>query len=103
MTREELAGYDGREGRRAYVAVSGKIYDLTGSPMWPGGSHAGLHQAGEDLTAALAKAPHVRAVVERFPVAGDLVEPVVAKKAPWGRLVAAAAAAAAILSYLFAR
>lgn len=34
MTREELTGYDGREGRPAYAAVNGKIYDFTGSKLW---------------------------------------------------------------------
>ncbi|MBE0596886.1 MAG: cytochrome B5, partial [Desulfuromonadales bacterium] len=72
MTREELATYDGRNGRRAYVAVNGKIYDFTDSPMWPGGDHQGAHQAGCDLSEALLGAPHVRAVIERFPVVGEL-------------------------------
>lgn len=75
MTREELAGYDGREGRPAYVAVHGKIYDFTDSKLWAAGSHLQQHQAGQDLTEALLQAPHVRAVVERFPVVGQLEEP----------------------------
>jgi len=68
MTREELAQCDGREGRKAYVAVNGKVYDFSGSRLWAQGDHQGAHQAGRDLTAELAQAPHVRALVERFPV-----------------------------------
>ncbi|WP_305042930.1 cytochrome b5 domain-containing protein [Geoalkalibacter sp.] len=75
MTLEELANFDGRDGRKAYVAVNGKIYDVTASPLWPQGDHQGSHQAGGDLTAELAMAPHVRAVVERFPVVGQVEEP----------------------------
>jgi predicted heme/steroid binding protein len=72
MTLAELAGYDGREGRRAYIAVNGTIYDVTDSPRWQNGLHPPDHQAGQDLTEELSKAPHVRAVVERFPVVGTL-------------------------------
>ncbi|BCA78651.1 cytochrome b5 domain-containing protein [Desulfuromonas sp. AOP6] len=75
MTREELAKFDGREGRKAYGAVNGKIYDFSSSKMWQGGNHQELHQAGHDLTDELKSAPHVRAVIERFPVVGQLEEP----------------------------
>jgi predicted heme/steroid binding protein len=74
MTREELAAGDGRDGRPALVAVRGKVYDFSASPMWAAGDHQGEHQAGTDLTEALLKAPHVRAVIERFPVVGELEE-----------------------------
>lgn len=74
MTRDELSKHDGREGRRAYVAVNDKIYDVTDSPHWLGGNHFDQHRAGGDLTEELKAAPHVRAVVERFPVVGSLEE-----------------------------
>jgi len=74
MTRTELAKHDGRDGRPAYIAVNGTIYDVTASPLWQGGNHQGSHQAGHDLTEELKGAPHVRAVVERFPVVGRLEE-----------------------------
>lgn len=74
MTLTELAGYDGQDGRRAYIAVNGTIYDVTDSPLWKAGLHPPDHQAGQDLTDELAKAPHVRTVIERFPVAGTLEE-----------------------------
>ena len=32
LTLEELAAYDGLEGRDAYIAVDGKIYDVTDDP-----------------------------------------------------------------------
>lgn len=72
MTLKELAQHDGRAGREAYVAVNGKIYDFTGSKLWQQGDHQQLHQAGQDLTEALRAAPHVRAVIERFPVVDEL-------------------------------
>jgi predicted heme/steroid binding protein len=72
MTLTELATNDGQDSRRAYVAVNGTIYDVTDSPLWQNGSHPPNHQAGQDLTEELSKAPHVRAVIERFPVVGTL-------------------------------
>ena len=78
MTREELRQFDGREGRRALVAVNGKIYDVTASERWRDGLHEGEHNAGADLTQELWQAPHVRAVVERFPVVDSLQEPIAA-------------------------
>jgi len=74
MTLAELAEHDGRDGRRAYVAVNGTVYDLTDSPRWENGLHPPDHQAGQDLTEELAEAPHVRTVIERFPVIGSLEE-----------------------------
>jgi len=104
MTREELAGYDGREGRRAYVAVNGKVYDFTGSKLWAGGSHLQQHQAGQDLTEVLLKAPHVRAVVERFPVVGQIEEPAPQPAPAVGKwLLGAAVLAAVIFGFLLLR
>jgi len=105
MTREELAACDGREGRPAYVAVNGKIYDFTASKLWPAGDHMKQHQAGQDLTEDLLKAPHVRAVVERFPVVGRIEEP---EPQPAGGgmgkwLLGAAALAAAVVLFLLLR
>jgi predicted heme/steroid binding protein len=74
MTKEELAGFDGREGRKAYVAVNGKVFDVTASAYWQDGNHQNAHQAGTDLSADLLTAPHVRSVIERFPVVAVLEE-----------------------------
>jgi predicted heme/steroid binding protein len=74
MTKEELARFDGQQGRKAYVAVNGKVFDVTASSYWQEGNHQNAHQAGVDLTADLLKAPHVRSVIERFPVVAALEE-----------------------------
>lgn len=85
MNATELSRHDGRDGRPAYVAVSGKIYDVSASPLWRGGNHQGAHQAGQDLTEELKKAPHVRAVIERFPVVGELEAEAPTKAAGHGK------------------
>lgn len=73
LTREELKHYDGREGRKAYFACHGKIYDVTGNRMWPGGRHLS-HWAGMDLTLELADSPHGKRVFERLSPIGELID-----------------------------
>ena len=72
FTAEDLKQFDGREGRPAYVAYKGLVYDVTESAMWPDGEHEGWHQAGADLTEAHDDAPHDVHVVD-FPEVGRLV------------------------------
>lgn len=97
MTLAELAEHDGRDGRRAYIAVSGTIYDVTASPRWKNGLHPPDHQAGQDLTEELTKAPHVRAVIERFPVIGTLTEDTKKQPAPGSGKVTIGIIVAAII------
>jgi predicted heme/steroid binding protein len=72
FTLEELKQFDGREGRPAYVAYKGMVYDLTESSMWDQGDHEGMHAAGGDLTADHDDAPHDEHVLD-FPEVGKLV------------------------------
>jgi len=72
FTKEQLKKYDGREGRKAYVACEGKIYDVTSSFLWKEGKHQVVHFAGEDLTEELKNAPHGVDFLEKFPVVGKL-------------------------------
>jgi predicted heme/steroid binding protein/uncharacterized membrane protein len=54
----ELHAFDGREGRPAYVAFKGSVYNVTGSRLWKDGAHLKKHSAGNDLTEVLKTAPH---------------------------------------------
>ncbi len=71
LTEEELAEYDGREGRDAFVAVDGIIYDVT--ERFTDGPHGG-QEAGQDLTEEIGEAGHLRTVLPDYPVVGVLVE-----------------------------
>jgi predicted heme/steroid binding protein len=73
-TRESLAQFDGKDGRSAYVAYAGKVYDVTGSVLWEKGDHQGEHAAGADLTAEMDDAPHFPDELDAFPVVGLLTE-----------------------------
>jgi len=71
FTLEELAEFDGQDGRPAYVVFQGVVYDVTESAMWDEGDHEGQHKAGRDLTAEHEDAPHDTYVTD-FPEVGRL-------------------------------
>jgi len=73
FTPATLGSFDGRDGRPCYFAYQGKVYDASGSRLWPEGQHMKRHAAGTDLSAALALAPHADEVMARLPVVGDFV------------------------------
>jgi predicted heme/steroid binding protein len=70
-TAESLHAFNGEDGRPAYFIHQNKIYDVTGNPKWKDGRHFGKHQAGTDLTQALAGAPHGAEVFERIVCLGE--------------------------------
>ncbi len=72
FTLAELAKFDGVDGKPAFVAYQGKVYDVTASTMWEDGDHLGAHQAGADLTEAMAESPHEDNVMDDFPQVGIL-------------------------------
>lgn len=73
LTVDELAAYNGQNGAPAYVAVNGKIYDVTDNKAWKSGTHNGV-SAGTDATAAIAGAPHGEKVLEKLNEVGILVD-----------------------------
>jgi predicted heme/steroid binding protein/uncharacterized membrane protein len=72
-TLEELPRFDGREGRPAYVAYRGTIYDMTKSRLWKNGSHLTKHAAGNDLTDFLTHAPHGEDKILAMPQVGRIL------------------------------
>lgn len=82
LTPEELGRYDGSEGRPAFFAFEGKIYDATDSRLWKQGVHMGRHHAGQDLTEALKLAPHGSEKMAALREAGTLLAQT-GGKAPW--------------------
>ncbi|MBD3181385.1 cytochrome B5 [Candidatus Poribacteria bacterium] len=74
FTLEELAEYNGQDGKPAYIAYKGKVYDVSESWLWEDGDHQGLHEAGKDLTDEIDDAPHEEDSLEDLPVVGTLEE-----------------------------
>lgn len=67
-----LEEFDGQEGRPCYVAVQGKVYDISGSSLWENGKHMGQHTAGCEQTESLQNAPHEEEVFDKFQQVGIL-------------------------------
>ncbi len=72
LSLEELAGFDGEEGRPAYIAFKEKIYDVSQSGLWKNGKHMTRHQCGVDLTDILSQAPHGEDKILAMPEVGQL-------------------------------
>ncbi|MEM2102481.1 MAG: cytochrome b5 domain-containing protein [Candidatus Bathyarchaeia archaeon] len=73
FTLEELKKYDGKNGKPAYIAYKGKVYDVTESLLWLDGEHQAQHMAGRDLTEDMNQAPHGEELLERVKLVGILV------------------------------
>ena len=72
FTIEELGKFDGKDGRPAYIAFKGNVYDVSGSEQWQEGMHYALHEAGKDMTEDIEGAPHADEVLESFMKVGKL-------------------------------
>ncbi len=77
FTLADLAQFDGTDGRPAYIAVDGVVYDVSGSARWPEGRHTSCNlaaMAGKDLSTEIDQAPpSMRKLLERLAVVGALV------------------------------
>ena len=70
FTLEELKNYDGKDGRAAYIAIDGKVYDVSDSARWRKGTHNGF-AAGNDLTSKIKSvSPHGERVLNNIPIVG---------------------------------
>ncbi len=72
FTIEELKEYNGKNGKPAYIAYKGKVYDVTDDYLWTDGEHQGEHSAGADLTEEMSLAPHMEDVLERVKLVGTM-------------------------------
>jgi predicted heme/steroid binding protein len=74
MTVEELAQFNGKDGAKAYVAVDGNVYDVTGNRKWLDGNHEKGMSAGRDLSEFISSAPHGKDILKQFTIVGKIVE-----------------------------
>jgi predicted heme/steroid binding protein/uncharacterized membrane protein len=72
FTSEELAQFNGENGKPVYIAHEGKVYDVSASKMWKTGTHMKRHHSGQDLTTDIQGAPHTPEVFQRFSQVGML-------------------------------
>lgn len=80
VSRSELASFDGKNGNKCYVAVSGRVYEIKNSSLWVDGIHTeseGEASCGRDLTSVIRRAPHGVSILTSSPkvsLVGDLVD-----------------------------
>jgi predicted heme/steroid binding protein len=77
MNLKELSKYNGKNGQKAYIAVDGKIYDVSNNDEWKNGEHIptqGKLKAGIDGTQVIEKSPHGKKVLAELPVVGNLIK-----------------------------
>ena len=75
FTTEELARYDGVEGRECLVAVDGDVYLIKGFALWSMGRHTpsgGRARCGLDLTDVIDESPHGRSKLRLLKKVGTL-------------------------------
>lgn len=71
FTASELSEYNGTQGKPAYVAVNGKVYDVSDKAAWAGGTHFAGLRAGNDLTGQFMSCHRgMGAMLEQLPVVG---------------------------------
>ncbi|MDP4144922.1 MAG: cytochrome b5 domain-containing protein [Bacillota bacterium] len=73
FTLSELAEYDGTNGKPAYVAVKGVVYDVSNNPYWSTAKHYGL-TAGKDLSSLYESSHGAEGILETLPKVGILKE-----------------------------
>jgi predicted heme/steroid binding protein len=60
LTPDELKLCDGKNGRPAFIAYNGKVYDVSDMLLWGGGDHFAMHQAGLNVSEGLSDASRAR-------------------------------------------
>lgn len=70
---DELAQFNGTDGKPAYIVFQGRVIDVSGSKLWRGGMHMRRHHAGQDLTVEIQEAPHNLDVLDRYLQVGKLI------------------------------
>ena len=74
ISLKELAENNGKDGKPAYVAYRGVVYDVSNSELWAQGLHFGL-PAGREQTIEYTACHAGRPRLEGFPIVGILEEP----------------------------
>jgi predicted heme/steroid binding protein len=73
LNLSELAYYDGTNGKPAWIAVYGKIYNVTNETAWRNGVHRGIAMGGTDATAFFESSPHSLSILNTMSHVGWLI------------------------------
>ncbi len=74
ITLQQLAEKDGKNGQECWVAIDGKVYNLTDSSKWVNGEHTTTSgvECGNDLSEKIKESPHGKSALSKYPVVGSL-------------------------------
>ncbi|MEI7942077.1 MAG: hypothetical protein WCH76_02785 [Candidatus Riflemargulisbacteria bacterium] len=72
LTIKELKNFNGKDGKKAFIAVNGTIYDVSGQKAWVSGNHKGV-DAGQDVSKEILKAPHGITVLDKLNIVGKVL------------------------------
>lgn len=64
ITKKELAEANGKDGNPAYIAVFGKVYDVTDVEAWAEGEHNGVMAGTDGTSAFIGESPHDASLLE---------------------------------------
>lgn len=67
----QLSNYDGSNGKPAYVAIDGIVYDVSKNKVWSEGTHFGL-KAGKDVTSDFNICHNNPSILDNFKKVGFL-------------------------------
>ena len=74
FTIDELAAYNGTNGKPAYVAINGVVHDMSQISAWRGGTHFGLN-AGNDLSPEFVECHEgMQLILDKLPLVGILMK-----------------------------
>ncbi|WBW99052.1 cytochrome b5 domain-containing protein [Oceanirhabdus sp. W0125-5] len=73
FTREELKQYNGENGKDAYIAVNGVVYDVTYESQWGGGTHFGV-VSGTDGTEEFNQCHGGEEILVKMKAIGKLID-----------------------------
>jgi predicted heme/steroid binding protein len=73
FTVEELDKYNGENGKPAYVAIGGVVYDVSKIPAWKTGKHFGL-TAGQDLSEQFESCHGIIDILANSPKVGVIMD-----------------------------
>ena len=76
VTKQELASATGKDNKDCWLAVDGKVYEITQGYKWVEGEHteSSLAYCGADMSAVIDQAPHGRTKLSQLKQVGTLVE-----------------------------
>lgn len=73
ITKADLLAANGQDGAPAYVAVFGRVYDVSEEGAFAEGEHNGV-KPGTDASAAFLESIHASDLLEKLPLVGEYVD-----------------------------